>query len=186
MEVSWPSLLEAIAQCHACRLRAGCTRVVPGEGNPRARLLLIGEGPGREEDRLGRPFVGEAGQLLDRMLASIGLTRADVYIANAVKCRPPRNRTPEPDEIAACLPFLRAQTALIRPQIIVLLGATALRAVLGPQMRITRDRGRWVERKGVWMMPMFHPAALLRDESKKRPTWDDLRQVRDKLEALHG
>jgi DNA polymerase len=181
MEVSWPTLLSDIATCERCRLCQGRTQTVPGEGNPRARLLLIGEGPGREEDRLGRPFVGAAGQLLEKMLAAIGLTRDDVYIANVVKCRPPENRTPEADEIAACLPHLRAQTALIRPRVIVLLGATALRAVVGDSARITRDRGKWMERKGVWMMPTFHPAALLRDEGKKRPVWEDLKLVRDKL-----
>jgi DNA polymerase len=181
MEVSWPTLLADIAACERCRLCQARTQVVPGEGNPHARLLLIGEGPGREEDRLGRPFVGAAGQLLDKMLAAIGLARDAVYIANVVKCRPPENRTPVADEVAACLPHLRAQTALIRPRVIVLLGATALRAVLGDSARITRDRGKWVERKGVWMMPTFHPAALLRDESKKRPAWEDFKQVRDKL-----
>ncbi|MDR0929681.1 MAG: uracil-DNA glycosylase [Oscillospiraceae bacterium] len=181
MEVSWPMLLADIAACERCRLCNGRTQTVPGEGNPRARLLLIGEGPGREEDRLGRPFVGAAGQLLEKMLAAIGLTRDDVYIANVVKCRPPENRTPVADEVVACLPHLRAQTALIRPRVILLLGATALRAVLGDSARITRDRGKWVERKGVWIMPTFHPAALLRDEGKKRPVWEDLKLVRDKL-----
>ena len=183
---SWEKLKQECLACRRCGLCETRTHVVFGEGPQDAEVMFIGEGPGEQEDLSGRPFVGRGGKLLDDMLELIDLSREKVFIGNMVKCRPPRNRTPEPDEIAACLPFLRAQTALIRPQIIVLLGATALRAVLGPQMRITRDRGRWVERKGVWMMPMFHPAALLRDESKKRPTWDDLRQVRDKLEALHG
>lgn len=184
MKVSWPTLLAEIAACERCRLCERRTQAVPGEGDPHADLMCIGEGPGREEDAQGRPFVGAAGLLLEKMLAAIGRTRADVYIANAVKCRPPDNRVPEPDEIAACLPFLRAQVALIRPRVIVLLGATALKAVLSPDMRITRDRGQWVERKGVWFMPTFHPAALLRDESKKRPVWEDLKAVRDKLASL--
>lgn len=184
MEVSWPSLLAEIASCNKCRLCERRTHTVPGEGNPRADLLFIGEGPGRDEDALGRPFVGAAGQLLERMLAAIGLTRSDVYIANVVKCRPPGNRAPEPDEVAACMPYLRAQTALIHPRVIVLLGASAGKAVLGDQLRITRDRGQWVQRKGVWIMPTFHPAALLRDESKKRPVWTDLQQVRDKLAEM--
>lgn len=181
MQVSWPTLLEDIAACTKCRLCEGRTHAVPGEGNPRADLLFIGEGPGRDEDALGRPFVGAAGQLLERMLAAIDLTRSDVYIANVVKCRPPANRAPEPDEVAACLPYLRAQTALIRPRVIVLLGASAYKSVTGSTEGITRARGQWIERRGVWMLPTFHPAALLRDESKKRPVWEDLKRVRDKL-----
>lgn len=184
MEVSWPTLLEAMRDCRKCRLCEKRLNVVPGEGNPRARLMFIGEGPGRDEDTLGRPFVGAAGHLLEKMLAAIELTRNDVYIANVVKCRPPMNRAPEADEVAACMPYLRQQTALIRPQVIVLLGGSALKAVMGPDMRITRDRGQWIERKGVWIMPTFHPAALLRDETKKRPVWEDLKMVRDKLAEL--
>jgi len=184
MEVSWPTLLESIANCQRCRLCDGRTHAVPGEGNPNAPLLLVGEGPGRDEDLLGRPFVGAAGQLLEKILSAIGRSREDTYIANVVKCRPPQNRAPEADEIAACLPYLRSQVALIRPQIIVLMGATALKAILGDTMRITRDRGQWIERKGVLIMPTFHPAALLRDESKKRPVWEDFKQIRDKLQEL--
>ncbi len=184
MEVSWPALLSEIEACQKCRLCEKRTHTVPGEGNPLAELLLIGEGPGRDEDLLGRPFVGAAGMLLEKMLAAIHLSRNDVYIANVVKCRPPGNRAPEADETAACMPFLRAQVALIRPRVIVLLGASALRAVLGNEMRITQRRGQWAERKGIWIMPTFHPAALLRDESKKRPVWEDLKLVRDKLAAL--
>lgn len=186
MTVSWPALLEEISACQKCRLCEGRTNVVPGEGNPHADLLCIGEGPGREEDRLGRPFVGAAGQLLERMLKAIDLSRNDVYIANVVKCRPPNNRAPVADEMEACLPYLRAQTGLIRPRVILLMGGSALKAVLGDSMRITRDRGQWIERKGVYFMPTFHPAALLRDESKKRPVWDDLKRVKEKLGALNA
>ena len=117
-------------------------------------------------------------------MAAIGEDRNSVYIANVVKCRPPSNRTPQMDEMQACLPYLRMQTALIRPRVILLMGSTALRAILGEEMRITQMRGQWVERKGVWMMPTFHPVALLRDESKKRPVWEDLKKVRDKLAEL--
>lgn len=186
MLVSWPSLTEEITNCQKCRLCAARTHAVPGEGNPHARLMFIGEGPGRDEDLTGRPFVGRAGQLLDKMIAAIGLSREEVYIANVVKCRPPQNRAPEMDEVAACMPYLRAQVGLIRPQVIVLLGASALGAILGPEHRITRERGAWIERKGVFFMPTFHPAALLRDESKKRPVWEDLKKVRDKLQELEA
>ena len=184
MTTSWAELTRGIEACHACALREGCQRVVPGEGNPTAEIMFIGEGPGADEDRLGRPFVGRAGELLTRMIHAIGLERTEVYICNAVKCRPPGNRTPTAEEIAACRPFLRAQVALVRPRIIVLLGATAGRDVLGDQFRVTRDRGKWVERKGVWIMPTYHPSALLRDESLKRPAWEDFKAVRDKLRAL--
>lgn len=186
MLVSWPSLTEEIAKCRKCRLCAARTYPVPGEGDPHARLMFIGEGPGRDEDQTGRPFVGRAGQLLDKMIAAIGLTREEVYIANVVKCRPPQNRAPEMDEVAACMPYLRAQVGLIRPQVIVLLGSSALGAILGPEHRITRERGAWIERKGVFFMPTFHPAALLRDESKKRPVWEDLKKVRNKLQELEA
>ncbi len=186
MLVSWPSLTEEITNCQKCRLCAARTHAVPGEGNPHARLMFIGEGPGRDEDLTGRPFVGRAGQLLDKMIAAIGLSREEVYIANVVKCRPPQNRAPEMDEVAACMPYLRAQVGLIRPQVIVLLGSSALGAILGPEHRITRERGAWIERKGVFFMPTFHPAALLRDESKKRPVWEDLKKVRDKLQELEA
>ena len=186
MLVSWPTLTEEITRCQKCRLCAGRTYPVPGEGNPHARLMFIGEGPGRGEDQTGRPFVGRAGQLLDKMIGAIGLSREEVFIANVVKCRPPQNRAPEADEVAACMPYLRAQVGLIRPQVIVLLGSSALGAILGPDHRITRERGAWIERKGVWFMPTFHPAALLRDESKKRPVWEDLKKVRDKLQELQA
>lgn len=184
MRVSWPSLLAEMESCQRCGLSGTRRHVVPGEGDPKSPLLLIGEGPGAEEDRLGRPFVGAAGVLLTKMLGAIGLTRDQVYIANVVKCRPPGNRTPAAEEAAACLPFLRAQTALIRPRVIVLLGATALRHVLGEEYRITRDRGQFVERRGVFFMATFHPAALLRDASKKQPAWEDFKAVRDKMKAL--
>ena len=186
MRVSWPELMREIGGCTRCALWEKRTFVVPGEGDPHARLMLIGEGPGAQEDATGRPFVGAAGQLLDRMLAAISLTREQVYIANIVKCRPPQNRAPLPEEAQACLAHLRAQTALVKPQIIVCLGATSARYVVGEDCRITRDRGKWVERKGVWIMPTFHPAALLRDERKKRPVWEDLKAVREKLSELEA
>ena len=186
MEVSWDSLHLEIQACQRCPLCRGIHRKVPGQGDGRAKLMLIGEGPGAEEDLQGLAFVGAAGQLLTKMLAAIGLTREQVYICNVVKCRPPHNRTPLPEEAEACLPYLRAQFSLVRPRVILLLGATAARAILGDQIRITRDRGIWVEKKGVFFMPTYHPAALLRDESKKRDAWHDLLAVKEKLEELEN
>ena len=184
MTISWAELIEHISACQACGLRAGCHRVVPGEGDPNAMLMFIGEGPGADEDRLGRPFVGRAGELLTKMIHSIGMERTNTYICNVVKCRPPHNRTPLPEEMDACKGFLRAQVALVRPKIIVLLGSTAGKAVLGDQFRVTRDRGRWVEKKGVWFMPTYHPSALLRDQTLKRLAWEDFKAAKAKLTAI--
>jgi len=174
--------------CARCELRAGCSGVVFGEGNPNARLMLIGEGPGADEDRLGRPFVGKAGQLLDKILEAIGLERfTHVYIANVVKCRPPGNREPRPEEAEQCLPWLYRQIELVSPGIIVLLGSTALKNLIDPEARITKMRGQWlVSKSGIKIMPTYHPAALLRDTSKKRPVWEDFQKVRDEyLKALN-
>ena len=132
----------------------------------------------------GRPFVGRAGQLLDKMIGAIGFRREEVYIANVVKCRPPNNRTPEESEADACLPYLRVQFALIRPKIIVCLGATAAKYIYDPNVRITRDRGVWKEKKGVWILPTYHPAALLRDESKKREAWEDMQKLKQKYDEI--
>lgn len=184
MEVSWDSLHGQIAACEKCALCRQIHNKVPGQGSGEAELMFIGEGPGADEDMQGLAFVGRAGQLLTKMIAAMGMDREEVYICNVVKCRPPQNRTPTPEEAAACMPYLRAQFALVRPKVIVLLGATAARAVLGDQIRITRDRGVWVEKKGVWFMPTYHPAALLRDESKKKDAWHDLQSVREKLKEL--
>ncbi len=184
MQFSWETVLNEIAVCQKCELCTGRSHVVPGEGNPNADVMFIGEGPGREEDRQGRPFVGPAGQLLDRMLQSIGLSRETVYIANVVKCRPPQNRTPMEEEALACLPYLRAQTALVHPKIIVCLGATAAKYVYDPSVRITRDRGVWKEKKGFYILPTYHPAALLRDPEKKKEAWVDMQSIRDKRAEL--
>ena len=165
MEVSWDSLHAEIEACQKCELCRRIHHKVPGQGDGNADLMFIGEGPGADEDMQGLAFVGAAGQLLTKMIAAIGFTREQVYI---------------------CLPYLRAQFSLVRPKVIVLLGATAARAVLGDQVRITRDRGKWVEKKGVWFMPTYHPAALLRDESKKRDAWHDLQAVKAKLEEISG
>lgn len=185
MRYDWETLYSTLQSCQACGLSSGRTNIVIGDGNPKAKIMLIGEGPGRDEDLQGIPFVGAAGKLLDRMLASINFDRNDVYIANIVKCRPPQNRTPLEEEAEACLPHLRAQVALVRPGIIVCLGATAARYVYDRNARITRDRGIWKCAKGVWILPTYHPAALLRDESKKREAWDDLKKLRAKYEELY-
>ncbi len=180
--------LEALAEeakgCRACGLRAGCRGVVFGEGDPRATIMLVGEGPGATEDELGRPFVGRAGELLDRILAAAGFRRQDVYITNVVMCRPPGNRVPTDAEVAACLPFLRAKLRLIRPRIVVCLGSTAARALIHPQARITQVRGRWHRGDGFLIMPTYHPAALLRDASKKRPVWEDFKRIREAYRRL--
>lgn len=173
-------------ECARCRLRAGCRGVVFGEGDPDAKLMFVGEGPGRTEDELGRPFVGAAGQLLDRIIEAIGLTREQVYIGNVVKCRPPDNRLPLPDEAKACRPWLEEQIAIIDPAIIVCLGALATQTLVSPEARITRWRGQWYERDGRLVMPTFHPAALLRDPAKKRPVWEDMKLVRAKLWELES
>lgn len=180
----WKEMEEAVACCQRCRLCESRTLTAFGEGDPNAAIMLVGEGPGREEDLQGRPFVGPAGQLLNQMLSSIGLARDAVYIANIVKCRPPGNRNPEDDEAVACLPYLRRQFALVRPRILVCLGAVAARYLYDPYVRITRDRGKWKERSGVLILPTYHPAALLRDERKKREAWEDLQSLRERYQTL--
>lgn len=178
-------LRTAVAECRACGLRAGCNGVVFGEGHPASRLVCCGEGPGAEEDRLLRPFVGAAGQLLDKILAASGFDRTrNAYILNVVKCRPPANRVPAPEEREACRPNLAAQLRILQPQIVVLLGATALQTLIDPEARITRLRGQWLQRGGIWYMPTYHPAALLRDPAKKKETWHDFKLVIDKYREL--
>ena len=164
----------AIGDCRRCKLSRSRTHIVFGQGNPNARLMFIGEGPGQEEDRAGEPFVGAAGQLLTRIIQAIHLTRESVYIANVVKCRPPGNRVPEPDEIATCLPFLERQIAAIRPELICVLGACAAQSLLRTTEPISRLRGRFFEVGGTRVMPTFHPAYLLRNPEKKRAVWEDM------------
>ena len=184
MRASWPELMEQLSGCTRCRLCRGRTNIVPGEGDPCADLMFVGEGPGQEEDRQGRPFVGPSGELLTRMIHAIGMERSECYIANVVKCRPPGNRNPAPDEAAACLDYLRMQTVLVRPKIIVLLGKVAASTLLRKEIFITRDHGMWFERKGIYFMPTYHPSALLRDPGKKREAWEDFKKVRDRLRTL--
>ncbi len=170
-----------LGDCTRCKLAGGRTQLVFGVGNPRAELVFVGEGPGEDEDRQGEPFVGRAGQLLTRMIEAMGFTRGDVYIANVVKCRPPGNRNPEPDEIEACEPFLRAQLAAIRPRVIVALGKFAAQTLLRTTTAISRLRGQWHEYEGVKLMPTFHPAYLLRSPEEKKKAWEDLQLVMKEL-----
>jgi len=184
-DITWELFHRQVEACNLCPLYHGILHKVPGQGDPASPLMFIGEGPGQTEDEQGLAFVGAAGQLLTRMLDAISLPRERVYICNIVKCRPPNNRVPLPEEISACMMHLRMQTLLVHPKVIVLLGSTAARATLGNEIRITRDRGVWQQRKGVWMLPTYHPSALLRDASKKKDAWTDMQALRDKLKELH-
>ena len=167
--------------CTACRLAGTRTNVVFGVGSPSADLMFIGEAPGRDEDLQGEPFVGRAGQLLTDIIKAMKLTRDDVYIANVIKCRPPENRNPEPDELDACRPFLRRQVALIQPKVIVTLGRFALQSLLQREIAISATRGRWLEYEGVKVMPTYHPAYLLRTPSAKKDVWADMKKVMGEL-----
>ena len=166
-----------LGDCKRCKLCSARKNLVFGVGNPKARLVFVGEGPGAEEDNQGIPFVGAAGQLLTKMIAAMGYTRDEVYICNVVKCRPPGNRNPEPDEIEACQPFLEAQLTAIRPSVIIALGKFAAQTLLRTDTPITRLRGQWREYVGVPLMPTFHPAYLLRNPAEKKAAWTDLQAV---------
>jgi DNA polymerase len=171
-------IADEVAACTTCRLHAGRTQTVFARGTGVAGLCFVGEGPGADEDAQGYPFVGKAGQLLDRMIAAMGFERDDVYVANITKCRPPNNRKPEPDEMAACVGFLERQLEIIQPEVIVALGATAVQGLLGTTEGITRLRGKWKLYKGkIAVMPTFHPAYLLRTPGAKREVWNDLQAV---------
>ena len=174
---TWEELEESIKGCNKCKLCKTRQNIVFGTGNKKAKLMFIGEGPGADEDRLGEPFVGRAGKLMNLAFETLGIDRNEVYIANVVKCRPPGNRNPEEDEAVACLDYLRNQVILVQPEIIVLLGSVALKNILGKEYGITASRGKWVEKKGIKYMPTWHPAALLRDESKKIDFIKDLQKV---------
>jgi len=176
-EAALAALRADIGDCTRCRLSEKRTQVVFGVGSPHARLMFVGEGPGADEDAQGEPFVGRAGQLLTKIIEAMGLTRAEVYIANIVKCRPPENRTPLPDEVGTCSPFLMRQIAIIRPRVIVCLGTPSAQTMLGTRETITRLRGQFREVAGVRVMPTFHPAYLLRNPAAKREVWDDMKQV---------
>lgn len=185
MYESMEALSVACAGCERCRLASGRTNLVFGVGDPHAKLLFVGEGPGYQEDVQGEPFVGPSGQLLDKYLAAIGLDRKHgVYIANIVKCRPPQNRDPQPDEQDVCIEWLREQVRVLRPKVIVCLGRIAAQRLIDPEFRVTREHGQFVEKKGVHMMGTFHPAALLRNPKQKPDAFDDFLALRDKLVEL--
>lgn len=182
---NFEELRENCLNCRRCGLCETRTNVVVGVGNPRSKVMFIGEGPGENEDLQGEPFVGRGGQLLDKMLAAVDLDRkTNVYIANIVKCRPPKNRDPLPEEQEACIGWLRNQVALIRPKIIVCLGRIAAMRIIKPDMKITREHGQFFEKNGTLMMATLHPAALLRNPNQKPAAFEDLLKLREKIDEL--
>jgi len=189
-EVDYPDSLEALREflgnCERCKLHKSRHKIVFGEGSPRARLVFVGEGPGREEDLAGRPFIGEAGALLTKIIENgMGLTRKDVYICNVVKCRPPGNRDPERDEIEACLPFLRQQIRIIKPEVLCTLGRISTQELLGKGIKITKERGKWHSFMGIPLMPTYHPAFIVRNPSRERElkgeVWQDVKKIMGRL-----
>ena len=185
IEKIFQRLTDEVRICERCELHQHRTQAVFGTGNPYAELMVIGEGPGEEEDRQGLPFVGKSGQLLDKILAAAGFSRDEnVFIANIVKCRPPDNREPSPEERAICLPFLLLQIEMIQPSIIILLGSTALKGLIDPQGKITQARGKWVEWNDMHVMPTFHPSALLRNPELKKEVWEDMKMVVQKYREI--
>lgn len=180
----WDALYEECIHCQKCGLAETRTNVVFGEGARDAEVMFIGEGPGEQEDRTGRPFVGRAGQLLDDMLAMIDLKREKVFIGNMVKCHPPQNRDPLNIEQEACIGYLRNQVALLKPKIIVCLGRIAAMKLIKEDFKITREHGQWIEKAGVWMMAMYHPSALLRDPRKRPESFEDLKSLQAKIREV--
>ena len=185
IESELEKLRKDVENCSLCPLHLSRTKVVFGDGNTKAKILLIGEGPGYEEDQSGKAFVGRSGQLLDKILLACNFTSKEhIYIGNIVKCRPPGNRAPSPEEQAACLPYLERQIEIISPKIIVTLGATALTAMLGKNLKITKERGSWNIWMNIFVMPTYHPSALLRNPNLKKDTWEDFKQVIVKYREL--
>ena len=185
MYQTWEELESACMRCQKCGLCSGRTNLVFGVGNKEAKVLFIGEGPGEQEDLKGEPFVGRSGQLLDKMLDAVDLNRQkNIYIANIVKCRPPQNRDPLPEEQETCINWLRNQVYLIRPKIIVCLGRIAAMKLIRPDFKITREHGVFTEKNGVWMMATLHPAALLRNPSSKPGAFEDFLKLREKIDEL--
>jgi len=185
MEQTMEQLREEMEHCRKCDLWQSRNHLIFGEGNDHAPIFVIGEAPGREEDRVGRPFIGPSGILLDKIFAACGFTREEhLFISNIVRCKPPGNRPPTPQEAAACIPWLHRQLELVDPRIVILLGATALRYMAGPDYRITQVRGNWINQGNRLMMPVYHPSALLRNPALKRDTWEDFKKVVYKYREL--
>lgn len=183
--MSWELLEHTCSACTGCGLCATRTNVVFGTGVRSADIMFVGEGPGEQEDLQGEPFVGAAGKLLDEMLSIIDLSRKEnVYIANIVKCRPPRNRDPQDDEQAACYPYLQEQIRLVQPKVIVCLGRIAAKKMIREDFRITKEHGTWILKDGIWYTAIYHPSALLRDLSKRPDTFSDLLSIRQKIQSL--
>lgn len=176
-ELLMDQVIKDISTCIKCGLSKGRTNVVPGEGNLYAELMFVGEGPGADEDEQGRPFVGKAGQLLTKMIEAMGYKREDVYIANIVKCRPPNNRAPFDEEAFTCINYLKEQIKIVNPKVIVCLGSTATKYLLSTDKKISLIRGEFQEYEGIKVMPTFHPSYLLRNQSMKKPAWEDLKKV---------
>ena len=178
---TYDELKNFVDHCGRCPLARTRNRAVMGRGNLRSPVLFIAEGPGRNEDRDGIPFTGQSGQVFDRLLREIGMTREDVYITNIVKCHPPGNRDPKPEEQEACIPYLKYETLLLRPKMIVCLGRVAAQRIIRPDFRITREHGSFLLRKGVWLTAVYHPSAILRDDTKYPETATDFRAIKEKL-----
>ncbi len=185
MEYTMETLARECAECQKCVLGATRTNSVFGTGNPNADLMFVGEAPGEQEDLSGIPFVGRAGQLLDKFLYAVDIKREDVYIANILKCRPPKNRDPLPEEEDACIGYLREQVKLIRPKLIVCLGRIAAMRLIKPDYKITKEHGTWVQKGSYYMTAVYHPAALLRDPRKKEEMLEDMKAIRQKLDELN-
>lgn len=181
---SYKKLETIIQQCSRCPLSQSRNQPVMGRGNMKPWIMLVAEAPGAQEDLQGVPFVGPAGRVLDILLASAGLTRQDVYITNIIKCRPPGNRDPKPEEQNACLPFLRAETTLLKPPVIVCLGRIAAQKLIDPNFKITKQHGTWLQRKGYWMTAVYHPSAILRDPSRLEETKKDFQSIIQKLKEI--
>lgn len=178
---TYEELKNFVDHCGRCPLAQTRNRAVMGRGSLRSPVLFIAEGPGRNEDRDGIPFTGQSGQMFDRLLGEIGMTREDVYITNIVKCHPPGNRDPKPEEQEACIPYLKYETLLLRPKMIVCLGRVAAQRIIRPDFRITREHGSFLLRKGVWLTAVYHPSAILRDNTKYPETAADFRAIKEKL-----
>lgn len=182
---NYQKLRKKALKCERCKLRESCNQVVMGEGSLENKIMFIGEGPGANEDKIGRPFVGKAGNLLDKIFHAVDINREDVYITNIIKCRPPNNRTPSISEAEACMPILKSEIELIDPKVIVTLGSTALKYLIDQDMSITKKRGQWIQRGKYYILPTFHPAYLLRNPSAKKSVWYDFKLISKSINRIN-